>query len=73
MRSGSVKALSRGGDPRQRGVELGGGKLHEFRDFGPDQRRANGAVRINFFEHGAVEGELADVAVGAAARQDGRF
>ena len=61
MRSGSVKALSRGGDLRQRAIQYLGGKLHEIRYFSPDQRGADKSIRIEFLEHRAVERELVNV------------
>ena len=58
MRSGSVKALSRGGDVRQRRIQSLRRKLHEIRYFSPDERRAHRSCPGTIFQHGAVEREL---------------
>ena len=62
MRSGSVKALSRGGDVTERRVQRLRRKFHEIRYFSPDQCGTDWTVGIQLYEHRAVLGELARVA-----------
>ena len=62
MRSRTVKALSRGGDPIEGALKGIWGKLHKIRDFRPDKRGANGAVWVQFHKDRAIERKLANVA-----------